>query len=149
MSSLALSAPVSGMSHGESWGRYARVGIATVVAAVLANVLVYFAGDAIVGYDPDFVVLANVSGTILFTLVPAIVATLLYAVLLRRAANPERVFTMISAVVLVVTTIPDFTYIPGVVGASTGQTAILVLMHVVAAAVIVGMLTTYARPRAR
>ena len=149
MSSMALSAPVSGTSRVEGRWRYARVGLATVVAAVLANVLVYYAGDAVVGYDPDFVVLANVSGTILFTLVPAIVATLLYAVLLRRAAHPVRLFTIVSAIVLIVTTIPDFTYIPGVVGASAGQTAVLVLMHVVAAAVIVGMLTTYARPRAR
>ena len=149
MSSMALSAPVSGISRVAGRGRYALVGLATVVAAMFANVVVYFAGDVAIGYDPDFVVLANASGTILFTLVPAIVATLLYAVLLRYAANPARVFTIVSAIVLVVSTIPDFTYIPGVVGASNGQTTVLVLMHFVAAAVIVGMLTTYARPRAR
>ena len=49
----------------------------------------------------------------------------------------------------VVTLVPDFTYIPGVDGASNGQTAVLVLMHVVAASVIVGMLTRLVRPAER
>lgn len=149
MSSIALSAPVSGTSRAEGWGRFARVGLATVVAAVLANVLVYYAGDAVVGYDPDFVVLANLGGTISFTLVAAVVAVLLYAALPRFARNSVRVFNVVSAVVLVVATIPDFTYIPGVEGSSNGQVAVLVVMHLVAAAVIVGTLTTFARPRAR
>jgi hypothetical protein len=52
-------------------------------------------------------------------------------------------------VVLVLSVIPDFTYIPTVPGATAGQTAILVVMHVVAAGVIVGMLTTLARPQSR
>ncbi len=51
--------------------------------------------------------------------------------------------------VFVVTLIPDFTYIPSAPGATAGQTAILVLMHVVAAAVIIGMLTNLARPQGR
>ena len=60
-----------------------------------------------------------------------------------------RAFAIIAAVVFVITLIPDFTYIPTVPGATAGQTAILVLMHVVAAGVIVGMLTTLTRPQAR
>ena len=155
MSSIALSPSVASPSSASigsravDWGRYARVGLATVVAAVLANVLVYYVGEAVVGYDPDFVVLANPSGAVLFTLVPAAVATFLYAGLLRFASHPDRDFSIISAVVFVVTTIPDFTYIPGVEGASNGQTAVLVLMHIVAAAVIIGMLTKLAGSRAR
>ena len=130
-----------------SWGRFALVGLATVVAAVIANVLVYFIGSAVVGYDPGFIVLANVSATILFTVVPAIVAVLLYAILIRFTSNPARIFTNIAIVVLILSLIPDLTYIPTVPGASTGQTAILMLMHVVAAGVIVSMLTTLTRSR--
>lgn len=124
------------------WGRYALVGLATVVAAVLANVIVYFIGSMIVTYDPQFVILANPSGTIIFTVVPAIIAVLLYAVLLRFTANPARLFTTIAAVVLVVSWIPDLTYIPTLPGASVAQTVLLMIMHLVAAAVIVWMLTT-------
>ncbi len=147
MSSIALSssssAPVA--SPAVSRGRFALVGLGTVVAAVIANLLVYALGSAAVGYHPQFVVLANASGTILFTVVPAIVAVLLYAVLVRFSGNPARIFTNIAVVVLIVSLIPDLTYIPSVPGATSGQTAILMLMHVVAAAVIVGMLTTLTR----
>ena len=144
MSSIAFVCPSSEpeASRSLSWGRYALIGLATVVAAVLANVLVYFIGSAVVGYDPQFIVLANVSATILFTVVPAIVAVLLYAVLMRFTSNPARIFTNIAVVVLILSLIPDLTYIPSVPGASSGQTAILMLMHVVAAVVIVWMLTT-------
>ena len=149
MSSFALSSssPTPVASRADSRGRFALVGLATVAAAVIANLLVYALGSLLVGYDPQFVVLANASGTILFTVVPAIVAVLLYAVLMRFASNPARVFTNIAVVVLIVSLIPDLTYIPSVPGASSGQTAILMVMHVVAAVVIVGMLTTLTRSR--
>ena len=151
MSSIALtpfsSAPA--VSPAVSRGRFALVGLATVAAAVLANLLVYALGSVVVGYDPGFVVLANASGTILFTVVPAIVAVLLYAVLTRFSGNPARIFSNIAGVVLIVSLIPDLTYIPSVPGATSGQTAILMLMHVVAAVVIVSILTTQTRsPRA-
>jgi Family of unknown function (DUF6069) len=129
-------------------GRVARLGLVTVVAATVANSLVYFIGNVFIPYDPRFLPLANVSGAISFTLPAAIVAVLLYAALLRCARRPARTFTLIAAVVFVVTLIPDFTYIPTVPGATGGQTAILVMMHIVAACVIVRMLTTLARPAA-
>lgn len=149
MSATITSSSTSQESRGISWGRYALVGLATVIASVLANVLVYYIGSMIVAYDPGFVVLSTVGGTVIFTVVPAIVAVLLYAILLRFTRNPARIFTIISVVVFVVTLIPDFTYIPTVPGSSNPQTAILVLMHVVAAVVIVWMLTTLSRPRSR
>jgi hypothetical protein len=114
---------------------------------VLANLLVYLIGSVVVGYDPQFVVLANPSATILFTVVPAIVAVLLYAALIRFTSNPARIFTNIAVVVLIVSLIPDLTYIPSVPGATSGQTAILMVMHVVAASVIVWMLTNFTRTR--
>src|SRR5215218_1538347 len=151
MSSIALSslssAPVA--SPAVRRGRFALVGLGTVAAAVIANLLVYALGSAVVGYDPGFVVLANASGTILFTVVPAIVAVMLYAVLMRFTSNPARIFTNIAVVVLILSLIPDLTYIPSVPDATSGQTAILMVMHVVAAVVIVSMLTTLTRPQGR
>ena len=149
MSSIALSssssAPAPVAPRAVSWGRFALVGLGTVLAAVLANLLVYLIGSVVVGYDPGFVVLANPSGTILFTVIPAIVAVLLYAPLMRFTSNPVRIFTNIAVVVLILSLIPDLTYIPSVPGATSGQTAILMLMHVVAAVVIVSMLTSLTR----
>ena len=143
MSSTMSLSSTPGEARRVNWGRFALVGVATVIAAVLANVLVYFIGNAIVGYDPEFIVLRDVSATILFTVVPAIAAVLLYAVLLRFTSNPARTFTIIAAVVLIISLIPDVFYIPTVPGATGGQTAILSLMHVVAAIVIVWMLTSF------
>src|SRR5687768_8881444 len=149
MSSIAFSSSSSApaASRSVSRGRFALVGLATVAAAVIANLLVYALGSVIVGYDPQFIILANASGTILFTVVPAIVAVLLYAVLMRFSGNPARIFTNIAVVVLIVSLIPDLTYIPSVPGATSGQTAILMVMHVVAAGVIVWMLTNFTRTR--
>ncbi len=130
-----------GTSHG---ARYALLGLATTIAAIVLNALVYFIGGMLVSYDSDFLIFQNVSPTIIFTVVPAIIAVLLYGVLRRFTARPERTFTVIAAVVLLASIIPDLTYIPTVDGASPGQTAILIVMHVVAAATIVRMLTRFA-----
>jgi uncharacterized membrane protein YtjA (UPF0391 family) len=147
MSSVALSSSAPVASRAVGRGRFGLVGLGTVAAAVIANLLVYLLGSAVVGYDPQFVVLANASGTILFTVVPAIAAVLLYAALMRFTSNPARIFTNIAVVVLIVSLIPDLTYIPSVPGATSGQAAILMVMHVVAAVVIVWMLTNFTRTR--
>src|SRR5215203_4844978 len=144
---LPLSSSTSVATPAVGRGRFVLVGLATVAAAVIANLLIYLLGSVVVGYDPQFVVLANASGTILFTVVPAIVAVLLYAALLRFTSNPARIFTNIAVIVLILSLVPDLTYIPSVPGATTSQTAILMLMHVVAAIVIVSMLTTLTRPQ--
>ncbi|MFL5761276.1 MAG: DUF6069 family protein [Thermomicrobiales bacterium] len=139
----------SGLSRAMSRHSFALVGLAASVAAALANMLVYVFGDAVVGYDPDFVYLGSAIGIGIFTFVLAVAAVLVYAVVVQRTENPVRLFTIISSVVLAVSIIPDYTYIPSEPGATTAQASILALMHVVAAGVIVWMLTTFARPRAR
>lgn len=149
MASYDSSPPASGNSRTIDWGRFALIGLGTVIAAVAANVLVYFIASAVVAYDAGFPPLASVGGPIIFTLVPAIVAVVLYAVLLRVASNPERIFTTIAVVVLVLSFVPDLFYIPTVPGASTSQTAVLLVMHIVAAVVIVWMLTTLTRDSER
>jgi len=146
MASLIRSSSAALTSHITDWRRVALVGVATIVTAVFANILVYYLGHMTVGYDPQFTILADVGTTIFFTIIPATVAVLLYALLLRFARHPARTFAITAVVVFVVTNIPDFTYIPTAPGATTGQTAVLVLMHTVAAAVIVGLLTRFARP---
>jgi hypothetical protein len=149
MSSTALSLARQPGSATVQRTPFALVGLGTVLASVAANTLFYFVGSTVVAYDPDFIVLANVSGTIVMTLSAAVVAVLLYAGLRRFTRQPARIFNVISAIVFVLTLIPDFTYIPTVPGASDAQTAILVLMHVIAAAVIVRLLTRSAPARAR
>ncbi len=150
MSSMTSSPAASSESSSRSveWGPFAILAFATAAAASIANVLVYYAGDAIIGYDSRFVELSSALGIVIFTVVPAVIAALLYAVLLRKAANPARTFTIVSAVVFVVTLIPDFTIVQTEAGVTNAQTAILILMHAVAAVIIVRMLTTFSRREA-
>ena len=54
-------------------------------------------------------------------------------------------FTVLSAITVVVTLIPDFTYIPTVDGVSNAEIGVLVAMHTIAAAVITRGLTTVRR----
>ncbi len=124
-----------------NWGQFALVGLGTIVAAVLANAIVYFIGGALIAYDPQFLPLASVGAVIIFTVFPAIIAAVIYAILLRFTLNPARIFTIIAVIALIISLIPDLTYIPTVPGVTTAQTAMLLLMHFVAAAVIVGILT--------
>lgn len=149
MSTTTLSVYAPHTSRAARWGQFAAVGLATVLAAVLANVAVYYLGDALIGYDPEFLILQTVEPTISMTAIPAVIAVALYAGLLRFSRRPARTFTIVSAVLLALSVVPDFTYIPSVAGATNAQTAILVLQHVVAAAVIVWMLTALTRPQSR
>jgi hypothetical protein len=147
MSSIATSLSTHRDSRAVSKPSFALVGPATAVAAVLANALFYFIGSAFVAYDSEFLPLANVSGSIVMTVTPAILAVLLYAALRRFTHHPARIFTILSAVVFVITLVPVFSYIPTVPGWTAAQSAILVMMHVIAAAVIVRGLTLSDRVR--
>ena len=143
MSSIA--APTT--SRMVNWGQFALIGLGTIVAAVLANVIVFFICGTFVAYDPQFLPLASVGAIVIFTVFPAIIAAVIYAILLRFIRNPARIFTIIAVVALAISLIPDLTYIPTVPGVTTAQTAVLLLMHFVAAIVIVGGLTR-SRPQA-
>ena len=145
MSATASSLSAHAGSPTVNWSRFALVGPGTVLAAVAANALFYFVAGAVVAYNSEFLPLASVGGAIIMTLAPAIVAVLLYAALLRFTRHPARIFTIISALVFIISLIPVFTYIPTVPGVTNAQIAILVLMHVVAASVIVALLTSIRR----
>ena len=67
MSSIASYASEQSISRSTSRGHFAKTGLATVAAAVLANALFYFIARAFVTYDPDFIILSNVSGAVIFT----------------------------------------------------------------------------------
>ena len=129
-----------------SWGRYARAGLLTIGASVLANAAFFYLAQVAVQYDPAFLPLGNVSAPIIFTVFPAVVATLLYAGLLRFVRkNAATVFAVISAITFLVTLIPDVTYIPTVDGVSNAEIGVLLVMHALAAAIITRGLTNVRR----
>lgn len=111
------------------------------VAAAAANAVVFYVGVAL-GLVSESVGVANgeplaVSAVVISTLVPALFGTVLFAVLGRFTRRPVRIFRIVAVVVLVLSLVTPFT-IPGI---TAGMILVLLLMHVVAAAVITGVLT--------
>ena len=50
-----------------NWGRYARIGLLTIGASVLANAVFFYLAQVAVQYDPAFLPLGNVSAPIIFS----------------------------------------------------------------------------------
>jgi hypothetical protein len=113
------------------------------LGAVVANVLVYFIVSA-AGAIPNSVLIPGMNQPITVVLVimnsfiPAILAAVLLALLNRFTRRPVRLFRIIAAVLLLISFVNPFT-IPG---APPTMILALALMHIVAAAIIVGVLTT-------
>ena len=101
--------------------------IASAAGAIPATVLV-----------PGLNLPVTVVPVVLNSFVPAILAAIFLALLQRFARRPIRLFRIIAAVLLVLSFANPFT-IPG---APIAMILVLDLMHIVAAAAIVGVLTT-------
>ena len=119
-------------------------------AAALANAVVY-GGAEIAGALPDSVLVDSPTGreplglkAVLFaSVMGAVGAAVVFALIGQFSRRPIRAFRIVAAVVLVLSFATPLT-IPG---APLSMVLTMELMHVVAAAVIVGLLTTLARGR--
>ena len=113
------------------------------VGAAVANTLIYLIASA-AGAMPQSVLVPGINQpigpmpVILNSFVPAILAAVFLALLNRFTRRPVRIFRIVAVVVLVVSFVNPFT-IPG---APLAMILVLDLMHVIAAAIIVGVLTT-------
>ena len=128
-----------------AWGRLVPVGLLAALVAAVANAVVYLVA-ASAGAMPQEIVV-NGQGPITLPVVAAssalgaVAATIVYALVGRCARRPVRVVRVVAAVVLVLSLVPPFT----ITGAPISMILALELMHVIAAVVIVGLLTTMAR----
>ena len=142
MSSAAISS--SGTAR-ISFSRILRAGAIAAVGAVLANVLVYFVASAL-GWMPATYInpqlgrpieISEVAGS---TLMGALCATVLFALLARFTRRPVTIFRIVAGIVLLLSFATPFS----LVGAPLSLILTLEVMHVLAAAIIVGVLTTRA-----
>jgi hypothetical protein len=121
-------------------------GFKAVGGALVATLVVRWLSLAVVEVPPEFPPLLGAGPTIIFTTVSGIIAVGVYGLVRRFAARPVRVFRRIAAVVLVLSFLPDLGMLTeGAAatfpGATPAGVAILMAMHVAAAAVIVWVLT--------
>ena len=123
------------------------VGPLAAVSAAIANAVVYFVASALGTMPQDFVVAGSgpitLAPVVFSSLIGAAGATLALAVVALLAQRPIRTFRIVAAVVLVLSFATPLT-IPG---APLSIILTLELMHVVAAVIITGMLTTLAREK--
>ena len=130
---------------------FRRLPVITVLAAVVSavtNALVYFAASAVGTISQDVVLPAltgespiTVGMVVLSTVIGAVGAGTVFAIIGRFARRPMRLFVVVAIGVLVFSFVGPAT-IPG---APLSMVLSMEAMHVVAWAVIVGLLTTLAR----
>ncbi len=135
-------------SEGISYGRLPGVALLAAVAAALANALVYFAASGL-GAISQSVLLPSpmgvspltVSLVAITSVIGAIGAAVVFALIGLFARRPVRLFRIVATVVLVL----SFAAPATIPGAPVAMILSMEAMHVVAWAVSVGLLTTLAR----
>ena len=128
------------------------VGLVAAAAASIANLIFFWVTKSVFGI-PYIIPMGGPGGPltampaaliIVFSAVPAVGATILLAILGKVASRPIRVFWIISIAVFVISFLLPIG-LPSSVATSTRIS--LALMHVIAGAVIVGVLTTLGRQK--
>ncbi len=127
--------------------QWVRIGMVTALASIITVLMVQAVAIAIWPDIALFKPLDSYARTALFTLVPAVGATVMFAWLTRRKTNPVTDFLKISAVVLILSIIPD--YLLPVEHKTFLASSITAFLHVVAATVTVSALVTGYRRQTR
>ena len=121
------------------------VGLLAIIASVAANVLVRLLAVATLDISPAFEPLSGYGDVISLTAFGVLGAVIVFALLARFARRPILMFKRIAAVALVLSFVPDvWLLVASVPGATAVSVGVLLVMHVVAWAISVGMLTTLA-----
>jgi hypothetical protein len=131
-----------------AYGKLPWVALLAALVAAVANALVYFEASGL-GFIPHSVLVPTPSGDHPLTVAPvvassvvgAIGAAIVFTIIGLFARHPVRLFRIVATVALVL----SFATPPTIPGAPVAMILSLEVMHVVAWAVIVGLLTTMAR----
>lgn len=135
--------------NGVDRGKLPVAGLASVAAAVVANLIALFIARAIFDLPAGFPPLTAGAVTF-FTVIGTSLGALVFWWLSRRSATPVRTYRIVAVVALVVSIIPNLlAAINPAMFPFPGGTAtaflVLVIFHVIATVVSVGVLTRLAR----
>jgi hypothetical protein len=134
-----------------SGGALLRAGVITVVVAVAANLIARAILGLVMTFDPAFLPLTY--GPIaMFTALGVALGSFVFALIARRTAHPNRTWTIIALVALIVSIIPNLALManpsaapfPGGTAAGFGA---LIIFHVVAGLVALLMLPALAKTK--
>jgi hypothetical protein len=121
-------------------------GIAATVVAAALNALLVIVVTRLFGLNADgaFEPLNGPGAVIMFTVISLLVATFAFWIVAQRAERPLVTFRAIAVAVLLLSFIPDF-WLLTQPAAGWAEVLVLMLTHVVAAAVILAAFTRWAR----
>jgi hypothetical protein len=118
-----------------------RKGLTAVVVAVLMNVVLYFVGSPLGAFPSDVVTPAGtpitVALVVIMSVLPLLIGTLGYTILNWLTTTPNRWFTILAIIVLIVMAYTPFT-LPG---APVIMNLFLQVMHLVAGGSLIYCLT--------
>jgi hypothetical protein len=128
-----------------AWGRLWLMGLFAIVAAVVVNVLVDVLALSLLPIPAMFMALRSPI-YIIYTVIGAVGAVLVFALIARFSRRPIRLFHIVALIVLVISFGPDLWLLtmPFASGVGVG---VLIAMHITTYAVMVGVLTTTTRAK--
>jgi hypothetical protein len=120
--------------------------LSAVAASLVANLVLLFLLRPMV-IDPAMPLEAlSVAPVAIFTVGGVVGATIVYSLMRRLLARPNKAFIALSIVVLLLSFIPDYLIIGQTTGrfagGNLGSALVLMLLHIVTATIVVAMLTT-------
>ena len=119
-------------------------GLVALVGSVVVNAIIDTIFFPLTGV-PDSMMTFKVAGPVgIFTVIGVLGAVVVYAVIRRFSKNPNKLFTWVAAVVLLISFIPDLLVHhlgPMFAAITTGGIVLLMTLHVVCAVVTVVSLT--------
>ena len=132
---------ITSKQHGISW-RLWRVGLLTVIAAVIVNILITLVAKALFPVAPTFIPL-QLGPVIVFTVIGVVGAVIAFTLLVLWATHPVLLFQRIAWAVLLVSLIPDLLlpFIGLFPGTTFPEVGALLLMHVATALICLGILS--------
>jgi hypothetical protein len=137
------------ISNGVDRNKLLRAGIASVIAAVVANLIAFFIMRAALDLPADFPPL-SVGAITAFTIVGTGLGALVFAWLSRRSAAPFKTYRNVAVVALIISIIPNILAVfnPAMFpfpGGTPTVFVVLILFHLVAFVVSVAVLFRLAR----
>ena len=128
-------------------GRLTWVGVLAIVAATAVNVSIGYLALTFLDISNLFVPLNGYGTIVPFTVIGVAGATVVYALITRYSRSPVRLFLRVAVAALALSFVPDISLLIFTVpGASPISVGVLLLMHVAAFLVSVGMLTRLVPP---
>lgn len=136
-------------SNGVARDRLLVASVASVAAAVVANLIAFFFARALFDLPADFPPL-SVGAVSFFTLVGTGLGALVFAWLSRRSATPFKTYRAVAVVALILSIIPNLLAVANPAmfpfpGGTATAFLVLVLFHVIAAVVSVVVLFRLAK----